>query len=235
VVPASALVNIPFAFSSSTQLMAAANGPLGEYVATQTGKIGLRTFHHAFYGGTFQIENSLRAIQSPSDLRGMKIRVPPGPIDVATFKALGASPTVVSLGEVYTSLQTHLVDGIEVPLPTVQNFKFYEQVKYGAITNHSGLAYFLTANPDAWARLPQKLQEIVEREFAVAAIAASAAFAAQETTAESTLRGEGMQFTRPALDPFRELVRGSGLYAKWRDQFDPKGWDALEKTTGKLT
>lgn len=234
VLPAAALMNIPFAFSSPKASMQAANGPLGAYIGASIAASGLQKFPGSFYGGTFQMQNSLRPILTPADLKGLKIRVPPGAIDVATFKAFDASPAVVSLAEVYTSLQTHLVDGIEVPLPTLQNFKLYEQVKFCSITNHSTLAYFFTANTDAWKRLPRPLQEIVEREFASAAVTASEAFAAQETTIESTLHGEGITFARPPLEPFREVIRASGLYGKFRDQFDPKGWDALEKTTGKL-
>jgi tripartite ATP-independent transporter DctP family solute receptor len=234
VVPASALVNVPFAFRSPAEFQAASNGPLGAYVGTQTDKVGLHKLPQAFYGGTFQVQNSLRPVNVPGDLKGMKIRVPPGPLDVATFNAFGAAATVVSLAEVYTSLMTHLVDGLEVPLPTIQNFKFYEQVKYCAITNHSGLAYFLVANADAWQKLPPKAQQAVEREFGAAAISASKAFAAQETTIEASLRDEGMSFTRPPTDPFRGVVRDAGLYAKWKTQFDPAGWEALERTTGPL-
>ncbi len=81
---------------------------------------------------------------------------------------------------------------------------------------------------------PKKLQELVQHELATAATAAGAAFVAQEASIESTLRGEGMVFNRPAPEPFRAVVRSSGLYAQWRDRFDAKGWEALEKTTGKL-
>jgi tripartite ATP-independent transporter DctP family solute receptor len=235
ILPAAALFNIPFAFHSGLELQSAANGPLGAYVGDAVEKLGLHKFPRTFYGGTFQIQNSLRPIDGPADLRGMKIRVPPGQLDVATFKALGVAPTVVSLAEVYTSLMTHLVDGLEAPLPTLQNFKFYEQVKYCAMTNHTGLAYFMLANGDAWQRLPAKLQDLVQHEFTTAAATASTAFADQETTIAATLAREGMSFTHPAAEPFRAIIRSAGLYAGWRAQFDPSGWDALEKTTGPLS
>jgi len=235
VIPASALLNVPFAFRSPQEFMRAANGPLGAYVAAAAEKIGLRQFPSAFYGGTFQVENSLRPIVAPGDLKGMKIRVPPGPLDVATFKAFDASPAVISLAEVYPSLMTHLVDGIEVPLPTLQNFKLYEQTKYCALTNHYGLAYFMVANGDAWQRLPKNLQDIMEREFATAAADASSAFANQERTVAATLEREGVTFTHPAPEAFRSVVRSAGLYTQWRTQFDPAGWRELEKTTGPLT
>lgn len=235
VIPAAALVSIPFAFTSPKQLMSAANGPLGVYVGAAADKVGLRKFDNGFYGGTFQTQNRLRPINTPADFKGLKIRVPPGPIDVVTFKAFDASPTVITIAEVYTSLQTHLVDGIEVPLPSFQNFKFYEQLKYCSMTNHSGLSYMLFANAEAWQRLPKKLQELLDKEFNAAANAATSMMAEQEVSIESTLTSEGVVFNRPVLDPFRQIIRGSGLYAQWRDQYDPKGWEALEKTTGKLT
>jgi tripartite ATP-independent transporter DctP family solute receptor len=234
VIPAAALESVPFAFTSYRQLMSAADGPLGAYIATQAEKVGLRKFPHSFYGGTFHVENRLRPINVPADLRGLKIRVPPGPIDVGTFRAFEASPTVITLAEVYTSLQTSLVDGIEVPLPTLQFFKFYEQVKYCSLTGHSAITYMMIANTEAWQRLPKNLQTIVERELGRAAMAGTAAMNEQENTIEATLRSEGMIFNRPATEPFRKIIRDSGLYAQLRDQFDPAGWAILEKTTGKL-
>lgn len=136
-VPAAALEGIPFAFTSYAQLMGVANGPLGAYIGTAAQAFGLRRFSGSWYGGAFQVQNSLRPIVVPGDLKGLKLRVPAGPIDVATFKAFDALPTVVTLSEFYTALQTHLVDGIEVPLATVENFKFYELVKYVSMTSHS--------------------------------------------------------------------------------------------------
>jgi len=234
VVPSAALLGVPFAFNNYKQMVASANGPLGAYIAGASDKVGMRKFDGTFYGGTFETQNRVRPINVPADLKGLKIRVPPGPLDVATFKAFEASPTVITIAEVYVSLQTHLVDGIAVPLPTVQNFKFYEQVKYCSMTNHSYITYMTFANTDAWQRLPKKVQDIIDREFTAAGNAATSSMGDQEIAIESTLRGEGMSFNRPATDAFRQIIRGSGLYGQWRDQYDVKGWEALEKTTGKL-
>lgn len=233
-VPAAALEGIPFAFTSYAQLMGVANGPLGAYIGTAAQAFGLRRFSGSWYGGAFQVQNSLRPIVVPGDLKGLKLRVPAGPIDVATFKAFDALPTVVTLSEVYTALQTHLVDGIEVPLATVENFKFYELVKYVSMTSHSHLNYLMLANADAWSALPARLQAIVDREFNAAALAASAAMAASQTTAEATLRSRGLTFNRPAIEPFRRVIRDAGLYQQWRDAYDPAGWAILEKAIGKL-
>jgi TRAP-type transport system periplasmic protein len=234
-IPAAALEGIPFVFHSADDLMRVARGPLGSYIGDLAQKIGLYRFSGGWYGGAFEIQNSLRPIDAPADLRGLKIRVPPGPLDVATFKAFDASPTVMTLGDVYVSLQTHLVDGIEVPLATVENFKFYELVKYVSMTNHSYLNYMMFANADAWQRLPKRLQDIVEREFDAASVSATKGMVATETTIEATLRSRGLTFNRPAIEPFRQVIRAAGLYAQWRDAYDPEGWKILEKAVGKLT
>jgi len=234
VIPAASLLSVPFAFKSPAQYQSAANGTLGAYIANAGAALGIRKFETGFYGGFFEIQNRVRPINTPADLAGLKIRVPAGPLDVGTFKALDASPTVINLSEVYTSLQTHLVDGIEVPLPTVRNFKFYEQVKYCSLTHHSGLTYMLFANSDVWSKLPKNLQEVVDREFNAAAAEASRTMSSQETSFETELTGKGMVFNRPALEPFAAKIRASGLYAQLRGQYDAKAWDVLEKTTGKL-
>jgi len=234
VIPSAALLSMPFAFTSPQQYQAAANGPLGAYIGSAAAKIGLRKFDTSFYGGFFEVQNRVHPINTPADLKGLKIRVPPGPIDVGTFKAFEAAPTVITLGEVYTSLQTHLIDGIEVPLPTVRNFKFYEQLKYCSLTHHSGLSYLLFANADAWGHLPKNLQELLDREFNAAAAAATKSMTGQEVSVEAELTADGMVFNRPVQEPFSQVIRASGLYRQWRDQYDPKGWEMLEKTTGKL-
>jgi TRAP-type transport system periplasmic protein len=235
VIPAAALEGIPFAFTSSAQMLAAANGALGAYIGAQADKIGLRKFDGSWYGGTFQTENRVRPIVVPGDFKGLKIRVPAGPLDVSLFKAFDAAPTVVPLAEVYTSLQTHLVDGIEVPLPTLDNFRFFEQVKYVSMTGHSFLNYVMLANADAWRRLPKNLQDLVDREFGAAAGQASAAMASDEDGIEAKLRSQGLVFNRPVLEPFRQVLRSAGLYAQWRDQYGSEAWKTLTKTTGELT
>jgi tripartite ATP-independent transporter DctP family solute receptor len=235
VFPAAALESIPFAFTSHAQLMDAANGELGRYIGNGLATAGLHAIPGAFYGGAFQMQNRVGPIDKPEDLKGLKIRVPPGPIDVATFKAFGASPAVISLAEVYTSLQAHIVDAIEVPLPSLENFKFYEQIKFCSLTHHANLVYLLVANADAWTRLPKKLQRIVEREFAFAATKASGGMLSAESTIVGKLRAQGVSFNTPAPEPFRQAISDAGLYPTWRDQYGADAWAVLERAVGKLT
>ena len=234
VVPSAALLGIPFAYNSPQQVLAAANGELGTYIGAQTAKANMLLQPGAFFGGTFEIENALRPINSPSDLRGMKMRVPPGPLDVAVMKAFGAAPAGITLAEVYTSLQTHLVDGLAVPLLTIDSFKYYEVVKYVSMTEHLNLIYMLLINKDAFGRLPKNLQDLVTTTFGSESSIESADFLKRQVAIEASLKDRGLVFNRPALEPFRQAIRNANLYAQWRDQFDPEGWKVMEKTTGKL-
>jgi tripartite ATP-independent transporter DctP family solute receptor len=234
VVPSAALLGIPFAYASTQQMLAAANGELGSYIGTQALKADMRFVSGAWFGGTFQMENSLRPIETPADLKGMKMRVPPGPLDVAVMRAFGAAPASITISEVYTSLQTHLVDGISVPLLTVESFKYYELLKYVSMTEHNNLVYLLFVNKDVFARLPKNLQDLVDKTFSAESVTETADFIQRQTTIEAGLKTRGLLFNKPALAPFRQIIRSSGLYAQWRDQFDPAAWAIMEKTTGNL-
>ena len=136
--------------------MKCTNGPLGSYIGSAAAKIGLYKFTQAWYGGAWQMQSNVRPIVTPDDLKGLKMRVPPNPVDVATFKAFGTIATSIPGGEMYVALQTHLVDSVEVPLTSLQTFKLYEVVKYVAITNHNYVSYSMLANGAAWNALPKK-------------------------------------------------------------------------------
>src|SRR5581483_2275143 len=96
------------------------------------------------------------------DLVGYKVRVAPTPIFVDLFKSLGASPVALDAVEVYSACQTHLVDGVELPLVAIEGFRLFEVQKYLSITNHLWNGSWICANPAAWNALPPDLQRIVE-------------------------------------------------------------------------
>ena len=107
----------------------------------------------------------MRPISTPADMRGLKIRIQDSPINLALFKALGATPTVTSGAEMYTGLQTHILDGVAVPVVVLETFKLYEVTKYVSYTHHSWNSFTMVANGEAWNRLPKDLQDIVSRNL----------------------------------------------------------------------
>ncbi len=102
------------------------DGDLGAYDRDAFAKAGLHAFDRVWDNGFRQMTTSTKPIATPQDLVGLKIRVPVSSIYTSLFKALGAAPTSINLGEVYSSLQTHICDGQENPLIVVDTTKFYE-------------------------------------------------------------------------------------------------------------
>ena len=132
VVPAADVANVGFAFKDDEEAIRAFQGPLGGYVQTQTAGKGLHLTRSPWDGGSQQIAigPSGHPVRAPEDLRSLKLRVPPSPILVGLFKEFGSNVIALGLSEVYTSLQTKLIDGETSSLATIESFKFYEALKF---------------------------------------------------------------------------------------------------------
>ena len=106
------------------------DGDLGNYCRGLSEKAGLYCMDKAFDHGFREITMKSKPINTPDDLKGVKIRLPVAPLFIALFQHLGASPTPINFGEVYSALQTGLVDGQENPLILIDTAKLYEVQKY---------------------------------------------------------------------------------------------------------
>ena len=119
-VPAAGINGIGFAFKDYDVVWSAMDGDLGTFVRAEIEKVGLLPMQKMWDNGFRQITASSKAINSPADLGGFKIRVPVSPIWVSLFKALGAAPASLNFSELYTALQTKIVDGQENPLTLLE-------------------------------------------------------------------------------------------------------------------
>ena len=128
-VPAIGIVNIGFAFPDDDAVWQAVDGELGQYLAGQVAKAGLVSVTNLWANGFRQVTSSTRDIGAPADLKGFKLRVPPAPILTSLFQALGASPTPINFNELYSALQTKVVEGQENPLAIIATTKLYEVQK----------------------------------------------------------------------------------------------------------
>ena len=99
-------------------------------------QIGFYCLDKGYDHGFRQITTRTKPITSPDDLRGFKIRLPVAPYLISLFRHLGASPTAINFNEVYSALQTGIVDGQENPLVLIDTAKLYEVQKYCSLTNH---------------------------------------------------------------------------------------------------
>ena len=160
--------------------------------------------------------------------------MPGAPALVSLFTALGASPVSMQFGEVYTSLQTKIVDGQENPLSVIDAGKFYEVQKYCAITNHVWDGYWICANPASWNRLPNDIKAVVAKSFNDVALLERADLELLDRTLQADLEKKGLTFTKPDLGSFREKLRAAGFYQEWKGKIGNEAWTLLEKQVGKL-
>ena len=234
VVPAAGIFSLDFIFASRREAAAAVSGVLGDYVRRAIAAAGMQPLQRAMWDGGFKQIASNRSISAPDDMAGLKLGTTPDKLEIAVFKALGAAPTPSGGAVYYTSLQTHLIEGAEVSLVTLDASHLYEVTGYVAMTNHVWLGQSLLANPAAWERLPPKLREIVERNFNLALSAARDKIAADETAIADKLKTKnGMTITSVSFPAFAAVLQKAGIFAQWRQSFGSDVWDLLERAVGR--
>ena len=233
-VPATALVNVGFAFTSYDQVYKGIDGDLGKYIAAQVDKAGILLVAPLGDNGFRQITSGDKQIKTPEDLRDFHIRVPVSPIFTSLFQALGASPTSINFNEVYTALQTKLVGGEENGLVTVDTAKLYEVQKYCSETSHIWDSFCVVANRRAMGQLPKDVQETVRAELAQSIHDQRTDEARLDAGLKSTLEGKGMTFIAVDKPAFQAALRKTSFYTDWKAKFGAEAWSALQAAAGPL-
>jgi tripartite ATP-independent transporter DctP family solute receptor len=235
ILPLCAINGMGFAWHSYDKVWPAMDGELGAYIRGQvTAKVNLMPMERMWDLGFRQITNSVRPIKTAADLAGMKLRVPGAPSLVSLFKALGAYPVSMQFGEVYTSLQTKVVDGQENPLSQIDAGKFYEVQKYCSISNHVWDGHWIVFNRAAWDRLPDNIKTIVANAFNDGALKQRAEVRQLNDSLQANLEKRGLAFNTAETQSFRDLLNQAGFYKEWREKLGNEVWTILEKQVGKL-
>jgi tripartite ATP-independent transporter DctP family solute receptor len=112
--------------------------------------------------GYRHITNSKRPINTPDDLKGIKLRVPEGKWRVKMFQAYGANPSPMKFSEVFTALQTGVMDGQENPFTQIYSAKFQEVQKFLSLTGHVYTPAYVTVGANKWATLPADVRQVLE-------------------------------------------------------------------------
>ncbi|SMH30789.1 TRAP transporter substrate-binding protein [Azospirillum agricola] len=233
-VPVAAINAVGFAFADYDQVWKAMDGKLGAHVRAAISKVGLHAFEKMWDNGFRQMTTSGKPIESAADMDGLKIRVPVSPLSIAMFKALSAAPASLQFSEVYSSLQTRIVDAQENPLPIIQVAKLYEVQKNCALSNHIWDGFWFIANGRSWKGLPPDLQTIVSNAINDAGVAQRGDIKALNQSVQADLTAKGLAFNQPSPDSFRAKLRDAGFYSEWKGRFGDEAWGLLEEAVGKL-
>jgi tripartite ATP-independent transporter DctP family solute receptor len=232
--PAAGIVNTGFAFKDYDAVWKAMDGDLGNYIRAQIAKSGIVSVCPVWDNGFRQISSSSHPLKTPSDLKGFKIRVPQAPMLTSLFKALDAGPTPINFNELYSALQTGVVEGQENPLPIIATAKLYEVQKYISLTSHVWDGYWILGNTAAWNRLPPDIRAIAQREFTKSGMDQRADIAKLSQSLRNDLKAKGITFVDVDREAFRGALAKTSFYGDWKSKYGAEAWGLLEKTAGKL-
>jgi tripartite ATP-independent transporter DctP family solute receptor len=231
--PLAGIEAVGFAFHNQAEALRVFDGPLGAAIrADLDSKGGLVTFERAWVNGFRQITTSTHPIVTVDDMNGLKIRTPPSRIWVDMFRALGAAPTPINASEMYTALQTHVVDAQENPFAILESYRLYDVQKYLSVTNHMWSNFWVVANAGAYRALPPDLQRLLRDTINEMALVNRRETELSNASLEDKLGRRGMVVNRVATAPFRAKLKD--FYAAERDQFGAAAWGMLEAGVGHL-
>lgn len=233
-VPAAAIEAMAYAFPDYDTVWKAMDGDLGALVRAEVAKTNIIAMDRVWDNGFHQITTRNRPITTPADMKGLKIRTGATPLQMTMCTALGALPTPITFGELYTSLQTGVVDAQLNALVIIETAKLYEVQKYCTLTNHMWSGFWFLANKAAWNKLPEPLRATVAKQLNAAALDERSDIAKANTKHMESLKAAGMQFNQPEAAPFRAALQQAGFYRDWRGKLGDRAWSALEKYVGPL-
>lgn len=232
---------IPFLYSSLPVAWAVQDGPLGaELKEKMLEKTGLRTLGIADVGGFTVFATNKRPIRTAADLKGLKIRTMTHEGHIATIRALGGSPVPMTFAEVYTSLQTGVIDGHFNPISAMITFRMYEVQKYLSLTGHLYGAMYLMINNDFFESLPANYQTALVIAGRQASVAARGINRIMEANGLEFLRSKGMTIVTPtpaAIEEMKEMAQPvviKMLKGKFGDAWVDKILDAVHKAEATI-
>ncbi len=156
--PKTQVIELPFMFRDSEHVYKVVDGPLAKEIYEGDEKKKMKVID-TWENGFRIITNIVRPIEKPEDMKGVKIRVMENKMYIEMFKALGANPTPMARGELFTGLQTKVVDGQENPLGQIYTSRFYEVQKYISLTGHTYSPEAVVFSLATWKKIPAKHQE----------------------------------------------------------------------------
>ncbi|MFZ7125247.1 MAG: DctP family TRAP transporter solute-binding subunit [Desulfobacterales bacterium] len=204
-VPQVKLFNLPFLFKDRETCYKVLDGPVGTSIAERFTRVGIRSLGW-YENGYRNVTNSKRAISTPADMDGLKIRVMEDDVFILTMRSLGASPLPMAFGELYTALEQKTVDAQENPLAVIHSSRFFEVQKYLAMTGHFYSPAMLLISEVTWQSLSPEHRKILTDAATQARDFERRISLEADQKLEAELDAAGMTVTHPDKAPFVEAV-----------------------------
>lgn len=235
-VPQANVFGLPFLFESPEAAWEVVDGPVGDKVAEIAEQRGLKVL--AWWDNGFrQITNNRRAIESPEDLRGLRIRTPEDAMTISILERLGASPTPLAFGELYVALRQGAVDGQENPLVNIIASNLDEVQDHLAMVDYQYQTTPVLVGIMTWQRLSENAQEALLKSAEEARDYQRELMVAQNDELLEKIQEEGsMQVSFVDTVEFRELT--APVYEHWQGRLGDivaEAQEAAERANGELS
>ena len=198
--------DLPFIFETTEQARAVMDSEVGEQIlhsVDEQGLVGLAWFENGFRNVT----NNVKPVTVPDDLKGIKIRTMENPIHMAAFKVMGADPTPMAMGDVFTALQQGTIDAEENPVPIVETNKFYEVQKYISMTGHLFSPAPVFIGKDYFESLPAEYQDAIKEAADEATPYQREQIDEQNVSGLESLKSNGMEANEVEKAPFQDATK----------------------------
>jgi tripartite ATP-independent transporter DctP family solute receptor len=204
--PQLSVIEAPYLWRDAAHMAKAAGTPLFAKLNDDlVAKRGMRMLNITYYGKRHLTTGS-KAVRSPADMAGFKLRVPPVDTFRAMAEAWGARATPIAFGELYLALSQGAVDGQENPLPTIQSGKFFEVQKFLVLTEHIITPRMVIVNEAFWKGLRPADRDLMSAALASAATWQDKELLGQEATLVGTFKSAGMTVIEPDVAAWRKPV-----------------------------
>lgn len=216
--------NLPFIFRDVNHLFAALDGEPGKIIASELEQKGFKVV--AWYANPDRhLFTTKKQILKLEDMKGMKIRVTQSPVSIETFKTLGALPTPMAFGELYSGLQMDVVDGAENDWFGIRGMKFYEVAKNITLTGHFMVACPVVVNKAWYEKLPAATRKAFDESAAIGQKAMRDYMINETAKIKKEVEAKGAKVVPVAdIDKWREASKQ--VYPKF---YDTIGKDLIEK------
>jgi tripartite ATP-independent transporter DctP family solute receptor len=227
------VLDLPYLFTSDEQAICVLDGPILDKIRQEVlaRSLNIRLIGVANTGGWRNFATTNKAVHTPDDLKGQKIRTTPAEIQQELVKQLGANPTPISWAELYTALATGVVEGSKNGIQDIIGAKLQEHLKYIVLDGHSYMATLWWFSEPVWQTLPADIQTIIQEGFKKQQVAANNLVATEEENSYQIFEQAGGTIYRPSVAEKQAFKDASSNMREWFiNKFGNEWLDLLESS-----
>lgn len=206
VYPKMSVFSLPYIFRSREHMFQVLDGELGQQMLTELEKVGFVGMCY-MDSGARSFYTVGRQVKSPAEVKGMKIRVQKSPVMIEMVQALGGKPVPMAFEEVYTALQTGVIDGAENNPPSYHETSHYEVAKYYSLDGHAMVPEIVLMSKRTWDQLSDADREILMEAAKSGEKVQKAAWLKREVEAMEVVKASGCTIVEPDKQPFIEAMK----------------------------